>query len=216
MQAATNLFAKNMLVHRASPYEGEAFEAADGSDGMLWKMIPLLRYTKFMEGHDKYAQLRKKNNAPEIPFYEDGKLLHDAIFQYVQSFVHTVYTGSSEASCSNELQNDKRATNFVTNFFESNSGTPDFWPQNFHQADKSCQTLVELLTEVVFMVTGWHKHVGTVADFFRDTRFAATSWKEGEQEARPKQSRRSLSSAHRPSHRVSFRLQADHTQRRAI
>jgi len=188
MQAATNLFAKNMLVHRASPFEGEAFEAADGSDGMLWKMIPLLRYTKFIECHDKYSQLRIKNNAPEAPFFEDGKLLHDALLEYVQSFVHTIYTGSSETSCSKELQNDERATKFVSNFFESNSATPDFWPQSFHQAHKSCKALIELLTEVVFMVTGWHRHVGTVADFFRDTRFVTTSWKEGEQEARPKQS----------------------------
>merc|ERR1739838_1001286 len=39
----------------------------------------------------------------------------------------------------------------------------------------------------MWTLTGWHRHVGMVADFYRDPDLAGFSWKEGESFARPKQ-----------------------------
>jgi len=186
MQASLNLFAKNMLVHRASPFADEAFQSDDGSDGKLWQMIPLLRYTKFTELYDKYLATKQIIDGPEMPFFEDGKLLFDALHNYVESFVHAIY-GKPSAGCNKALQADVRAMNFVKNFFDQNSATPEFW-KPFKKADRHCGAFVDLVGEVIFLVTGWHRHVGSVADFFRDTRFASASWKDGETEGRPKHS----------------------------
>merc|ERR1719223_694513 len=186
MQASLNLFAKNMLVHRASPFADEAFQSDDGTDGKLWQMIPLLRYTKFTELYDKYLATKQIIDGPEMPFFEDGKLLFDALHNYVESFVYAIY-GKPSAGCNEALQADVRAMNFVKNFFNQNSATPEFW-KSFKKAERHCGAFVDLVGEVIFLVTGWHRHVGSVADFFRDTRFASASWKEGETEARPKHS----------------------------
>merc|ERR1719210_2131395 len=39
----------------------------------------------------------------------------------------------------------------------------------------------------IWTVTGWHRHVGTVADYYSDPDLAAFSWKQGEAYPRPKQ-----------------------------
>merc|ERR1712224_1191724 len=40
---------------------------------------------------------------------------------------------------------------------------------------------------LMWTLSGWHRHVGTVADIFRDPDLAAFSWKEGEAAPRPRQ-----------------------------
>merc|ERR1719329_1269015 len=75
---------------------------------------------------------------------------------------------------------------FIRQFWRlSDPATPDFWPSEFRRP--TCHALTELLTEVIFGVSGWHRHVGSVADFFRDTRFASTNWQRGETNTRPAQ-----------------------------
>merc|ERR1719378_1969840 len=105
--------------------------------------------------------------------------------------IHVIYGKDDDAgssTCSATLTADERAQHFLDNFFEQNEGTPDFWPAEYKGAGRDCKKMIDFLAELVFLVTGWHRHVGTVADFFRDTRFVTTSWKEGETEARPKHS----------------------------
>jgi hypothetical protein len=191
--AATNLFAPGMLVHRASPFDAVAFQEPNGDDGQLWKMIPKLRYTKFQDLYSKYMDVKAEFAASdekipfvEIPFFEDGKLLYDALQSYVASAVEAMY-GEGDV-CSSNLVRDEPVLKFVTNFFDQNEHEKDFYPEEFGRAGEDCNVLVSFVTEVIFLVTGWHRHVGTVADFFRDMRFASTAWKKGEVESRPKQS----------------------------
>lgn len=194
--AATNLFAKGMLVHRASPFEAEAFQEENGDDGKLWKMIPALRYTPFEELYQTYVEVKVQYQSAfhEIPFFEDGKMLHDALKNYLTHVVTFLYgaiekESSQKQSCDSGLQADKRVDVFVKHFFELNAHEPHFYPKHWQEfASSRCSVLIKFLAEVIFLVTGWHKHVGTVADFFRDTRFASTSWKEGETQAPPKHS----------------------------
>eukprot|EP00931_Biecheleriopsis_adriatica_P003920 TRINITY_DN105668_c0_g1_i1.p1 TRINITY_DN105668_c0_g1~~TRINITY_DN105668_c0_g1_i1.p1 ORF type:complete len:1206 (-),score=193.07 TRINITY_DN105668_c0_g1_i1:8-3625(-) len=189
--AANNLFAKNMLVHRASPFDDAAF-GDDDNDGILWKKIKSLKYDKFSDVYKRYIDLRQESpQTTEIPFFDDGKLLFDALSRYVSKFVHKLYQADSgsEEACDAGLSKDNGAKRFVDSFFKlSDPGTPEFWPDDFRDAHKSCTNLIALLSECVFLVSGWHRHVGSVADFFRDTSFASTAWKEGEHEARPKHS----------------------------
>jgi len=189
MQASTVLFPKNMLLHRVVPFADEAFEAADGGDGKLWAMTSGLRFTKFMDLYAKYVESKGKiTGAPEIPFFEDGALLHKTFHDYFKSVVALIYSEDA-TQCTSKLIADERAQAFLKNFWSQTEGTPDFYPAEFkpEEAGKDCGKFTDLLTELVFHVTGVHKHVGTVADFLRDSSFVAPAWVEGETQARPKQ-----------------------------
>lgn len=189
--AALNLFPQGILIARASPFAAEAYQHADGrSNGILWAKTVVLRYTKFEDAYSTYRQffeeLRSEGiQMPELPFFEDGVLIFQEIQRYVDAAIDLIY-GSGHFLCSRRLRNDREAQRFLTQFWAlSDPATPDFWPQEFRGS--TCHDLKGLLTEVIFMVTGWHRHVGTVADFFRDTRLASTVWKEGESNTRPRQ-----------------------------
>lgn len=47
--------------------------------------------------------------------------------------------------------------------------------------------IVDGLTAIVWTLTGWHRHVGTVGDYYADPDLASFSWKDGEAFARPNQ-----------------------------
>jgi len=189
--ASTNLFAEGILIHRASPFAREAFVGEDGTGtGILWAKAGVLRHMKFEDAYRTYRQhfeeLRSEGvQMPELPFFEDGILLFHALQEYVHSAIDKIY-GSGYLQCNGYLHADREAMRFLASFWHlTDPSTPDFWPQEFRGSD--CNSLKAFLTEIIFMVTGWHRHVGSVADFFRDTRFASTVWKEGETNTRPKQ-----------------------------
>jgi len=189
--AALNLFPQGILIHRASPFASEAYQHEDGrGNGILWAKTVVLRYTKFEDAYRTYRQFYEELRSegvqmPELPFFEDGLLIHQEIQRYVDSAIDLIY-GSGQYLCNARYRVDVEAQRFISQFWAlSDPATPDFWPQEFRGS--TCNNLKGLLTEVIFMVTGWHRHVGTVADFFRDTRLASTVWKEGESNTRPRQ-----------------------------
>jgi len=192
-QAGNNLFPRRMLVHRASPWADDAFQPEDGRNGALWEKTTLLRYRLFTETYQAYkdfhAELQEElagGQPPEVPFFEDGKLLHEAVAAYASSYVQELY-GTDSRECSKKLRKDESVGRFVSSFFQySDPATPNFWPNSFRFGGSSCEALIQMLTEFLFLVTGFHRHVGTVFDYFRDTSFVATAWAEGELRARPK------------------------------
>jgi len=191
MGASNNLFPTNSLVHRASPFDEAGFMAPDGrSTGILWAKTVALRYTRFEDAYRTYREYLEELSSegvqmPELPFFEDGILIHREIQRYVESAIGHIY-GKYSLACSASLLADQEAQRFIRQFWRlSDPATPDFWPSEFRRP--TCHALTELLTEVIFGVTGWHRHVGTVADFFRDTRFASTNWQRGESNTRPAQ-----------------------------
>jgi hypothetical protein len=202
-QAGTNLFSPSMLVHRASPYTIEAFGGEGSTGGMslknlgdrgkgkIWEKTKILRYKMFSEMYESYQSLKRKGAQREMPFFEDGILLHTTLKRYFRLFTQKFY-GENPATCNQNLANDRSIHEFTTSFFRYASGddesTYDFWPQELRQANSSCTVFTDFLTEVVFVLTGFHAQVGVVTDFFRDTSFAATAWVEGEKQARPKHS----------------------------
>lgn len=165
--------------------------APDGrGTGILWAKTVALRYTRFEDAYTTYRQFLEELSSegvqmPELPFFEDGLPIYREIQRYVESAIGEIY-GLGSARCSARLLADHEAQRFLAHFWRlSDPATPDFWPSEFRRP--TCHALTELLTEVIFGVTGWHRHVGTVADFFRDTRFASTNWQRGEMSTRPAQ-----------------------------
>lgn len=191
LAAGTNLFPTGSLVHRASPFADRAYAADDGrGTGVLWGKSVVLRYTRFADVYMAYRshfeELRSEGvQMPELPFFEDGVLIYTEIQRYVERAIELIY-GAGQVRCSAALLTDHEAQRFIRHFWSlTDPATPDFWPHEFRRP--TCHALTELLSESIFTVTGWHRHVGTVADFFRDTRLASTVWKEGETNARPAQ-----------------------------
>jgi len=191
MGASNNLFPTNSLVHRASPFDEAGFMAPDGrGTGILWAKTVALRYTRFEDAYGTYRQFLEELSSdgvqmPELPFFEDGIQIYREIQRYVESAIGLIY-GLGSVRCSARLLADREAQRFIRHFWRlSDPATPDFWPSEFRRP--TCNALTELLTEVIFGVTGWHRHVGNVADFFRDTRFASTNWHRGEMNTRPAQ-----------------------------
>lgn len=187
--AALNLFPKQGLVHRASPFAEEAFEGANNEAGILWAKTPALRFIPFSEVYERQSQWRVRSGLQgiqnEIPMFEDAKLLHDAFQVYTEHFIAAVY-GSTH--CDERLAEDIVMQRWLRHFFNSaDISTPDFWPSSWSGTNESCAMLKEMLADLCFHVTGFHHHVGTVMDFFRDTRFVSTSWRHGEYSAPPKQ-----------------------------
>merc|ERR1711957_742100 len=173
------------------PFADGAFLAEDGGPGVLWTKTTALRYQKFEDVYRTYRQfhealLSEETQAPELPFFEDGLLLFHEIQKYVISAVDAIYD-ERNSRCNAELTADIQAQRFVQSFWAlSDPSTPNFWPSELRNAGRDCSALKALLTECIFLVTGWHRHVGSVADFYRDTRFTSTLWKEGEMNTRPK------------------------------
>jgi len=186
--AAMTLFAGNMQVHRATPFGLDAFEPEDGSTGGIWAKSAVLRVRKFQDVYDAYHSNRNSvPGAPEIPFFEDGILMYSALKRYVSAFIDEAF-GSEPRQCNTRLHQDGPTLRFVNKFFaETDPATPDLWPQDMRNAGRNCESLKALLLESIFAVSGIHRHVGSVSDFFRDMTFASTAWPEGELQPRPKQ-----------------------------
>jgi len=186
--AAMTLFAGNMQVHRTSPFGRDAFEPRDGSTGGIWAKSVVLRLQSFQEIYNAYLTHRSTAaHAPEMPFFEDGILMYTALKRYVSAFINEAF-GAPPAQCNQNLGESGPTQRFVAKFFaETDPATPDFWPQEMRNAGRSCESLKALLTESIFAVSGIHRHVGSVSDFYRDLTFAGTVWPEGEAQPRPKQ-----------------------------
>jgi len=186
--AAMTLFAGNMQVHRTSPFGRDAFEPRDGSTGGIWAKTVVLRLRPFQEIYNAYLTHRNTAaHAPEMPFFEDGILMYSALKRYVSAFINEAF-GATPVQCDQNLGESGPTKRFVAKFFaETDPATPDFWPQEMRNAGSSCESLKALLTESIFAVSGIHRHVGSVSDFYRDLTFAGTAWPEGEAQPRPKQ-----------------------------
>jgi len=184
--ASMNLFAGRMLVHRGSPFTDEGFEPGDGSTGLVWAKSAVLRIQKFGDTYTAY-RAHRNSRSPEIPFFEDGILFYRALQRYVSAFIDEAY-GSEPQECNQALASHATTQRFVRIFFaHTDPATPDLWPAEMREAGSSCASLKALLTESIFAVTGIHRHVGSVADYYREYSFASTVWPEGELTARPKQ-----------------------------
>lgn len=125
----------------------------------------------------------------QTPFIQDGQLLFDAIKQFVGN-VFNVY----ESWCTNGILTDSAILLFFEriktwSLFRRHMDTDSRFLA-LHSDDGTslrCEGVQLWFTIHFFYVTGYHRHVGQVADTATDPDFAGFSWKEGEAFARPRQ-----------------------------
>lgn len=174
------LLGNNQLLHRASPFSefNEVTEALNN-----WKQSLVDTYEVFFvpEKFEAMPQLLK-----EAPYFADGKLLFSSLKSFVGRFMQTFdrqfcMSGTGKVNRGDDVyQFAKRLDATV-----GPKGRRQL-PQ-YKDTEMTCEDFGEALTAVLWTVTGFHRHVGDVADLLLDPDVASFSWKEGEAFPRPRQ-----------------------------
>jgi hypothetical protein len=202
MQALHMLIGQNHMLHRASPLQD-----LESLSGILAETMPdmqdwpALRALQSDEHFDRLPQKLK-----DSPFYADGRVFMRLLTSFVKDFDSIVLPGY----CSRVDSDFTRWSNFSTLFVRMLTRAHYSFPAEFgkkmeaEEQKKMCAGLLngdlskedarlvqrmrwDRLGALMFVVSGWHRHVGFVGDYYKDPEVAAMSWKEGEPYARPRQ-----------------------------
>jgi hypothetical protein len=182
-QAVHALAGPNNLLHRSTPFHDfwEVSEAAKAS------ISPLEESFGAFVDDDKFEALHE--TIRDTPFFADGRLLFAELRVLVEHFVDI---HAADWCDSNGNLFDGPVDAFVRQFYEwsmlPNAAQDATWLQLHAQDGRlTCSGFKRWLTVVLFSVTGYHRHVGTVADLAKDPEFATFSWRAGESYGRPRQ-----------------------------
>jgi len=173
--AAHTLVGPEHTLHRASPFR-------DFED--LSSVVPTLLEEPFAlhaplyadEAFDKLPELAKVS-----PYFADGKLLYGAI----DRLVHKYFAVYEDGICKDGILSENSEAYLFTATLLASYQNAHY--QSSLELDMTCSALKKRLSSIIWTVTGWHRHVGTVGDYYSDPELAAMSWKEGEAYSRPRQ-----------------------------
>lgn len=175
MNAMHTLIGPSHVLHRAGP-----FKDFEGLSKLVPESLPHLvdqhRALLNKEAFDRLPPMIR-----ETPYFQDGRLLIGSLHRFLDSFRDIYATDFCDAHGrvkDLEIRNFRQA--LLTEIAESHYHTPILPTSN-------CHDLFEILVSYLWTVTGWHRHVGTVGDYYADPDLASFSWKEGEPFARPRQ-----------------------------
>lgn len=175
MNAMHTLIGPSHVLHRSGPFKN--FEA-------LSKLVPESLPSPFEQHHSILSQEafdRLPKMMKEAPYYQDGRLLVVALRRFIEDFGNVYW---SDICDSDGRMKDFEMSNFrealVQDINESRYQTPI-------KTNTNCKVFFDILVSYLWTVTGWHRHVGTVADYYADPDLASFSWKKGEPFARPRQ-----------------------------
>jgi cytochrome P450 len=181
--AAHQLVGPHHLLHRSTPFSdfGHVSEVAQAT-------IPSLEssFGPFLD-HEKFMML--DHAVGQTPYFADGKLLFGALRGLVDSWFGIYGADWCEEG---GAVVDSNLEAFIERFeawsmHQAHATTDSVWLQLRVDGTLSCGGLKRWLTVILFAVTGYHRHVGTVGDIAADPDFASFSWKEGEAYSRPLQ-----------------------------
>lgn len=198
MNAMHTLIGPRHVLHRSSPFM--KFEAL--SDLVPEMLPPLTEKHKEILHEEEYKKLPPL--LQQAPYYQDGRLLFKAIEDLVKGFITllgdwtctedgTILLRDSEPRFRNSMQDlmvimmqqMQEASYKTSPFIFKNKA---FWmEQPMNQTGCGVEELVDHILAGIWTVTGWHRHVGTVGDFYADPELASFSWRHGESFARPLQ-----------------------------
>merc|ERR1719162_2438507 len=117
----------------------------------------------------------------DTPYYSDGRLLSREIKKMVASMAKVM--GFDDCKKTKLIQDV-----FILRFLKriNSDELLTGYDQSF-SLDEDCGKFLKWFESVIWTVTGWHRHVGKVADLMSDPSLAGFSWKEGESSTRPRQ-----------------------------
>jgi len=181
--AAHQLVGPKHLLHRSSPFSdfGHVSEVAQAS-------IPSFQssFGAFLD--DSLFQLLHQT-VKDTPYIADGSLLFGALKQLVDDWFGLFESDWCDVS---DAVMDPALEAFIQRFeawsmHQAHAATDNAWLGLRVDGTLRCNGLKRWLVVMLFAVTGYHRHVGTVADIAADPEFSTWSWKEGEAYGRPLQ-----------------------------
>jgi hypothetical protein len=180
MQAMHQLAGPKHMLHRATPFK-DFTKLSRIVPEMLddFMDIPGL---KALYDEGAWSQLHPTLQAS--PYYSDGRLLMDILRKFSRKIQAEMGACQPDGKFEPSFEAFKQE---VTN--ETLQGNYKFPHGLFEHS--SCTELMpwlfDRLAVYLFVVTGWHRHVGFVGDYYGDPSLATMSWKEGEAIGRPRQ-----------------------------
>eukprot|EP00931_Biecheleriopsis_adriatica_P046768 TRINITY_DN26896_c0_g2_i1.p1 TRINITY_DN26896_c0_g2~~TRINITY_DN26896_c0_g2_i1.p1 ORF type:complete len:1082 (-),score=261.34 TRINITY_DN26896_c0_g2_i1:195-3272(-) len=179
MQAMHTLIGSKHMLHRATPFVD--FDGLSAVVPTIMKPLPVK--------HKAFLKEEEYNKLPPIlkqaPYFADGKLLFDAEFKMLKSFFKTYAYGEYGLCDKNDMPVTPEFKNFVEELTRENLHAHYNTVAKYNET--TCTELQDILMAYIWTVTGWHRHVGTVGDYYRDPELATMGWVEGESSARPYQ-----------------------------
>lgn len=175
MNAVHTLIGPRHVLHRSSPFK---------DFGSLSKLVPETlapptEQHKALVDDIAFQNLSKK--IQETPYYKDGRLLIRAIGKVVRNYME-VYR--DDLCFANDTLYGPEVKRFRDELVAENAQAHYATP---FTGETSCTEMFEFLVPYIWTATAWHRHVGTVGDYYSDPELASFSWKEGESSARPLQ-----------------------------
>lgn len=175
LNAMHTLIGPGHLLHRATPFK--EFEAL--SD-LVPTTLPLIEdQHKALLDDEEFAKLPKE--LQDAPYYADGRLLVKAMRRLVDKYF---YIYRNEICNSNGKVTDEELIRFREELMAEN--TESHYASSLSR-NVTCANMHLGMLAFLWTVTGWHRHVGTVGDYYADPELASFSWRDGEAHSRPKQ-----------------------------
>ncbi|CAE8707284.1 unnamed protein product [Polarella glacialis] len=173
MNAMHTLIGKKHVLHRSSPFK--EFEALSS---LVPEMLPQpTEQHKSLVNDEAFARLPKM--IQDAPYFQDGRLLVGALRKHVVRFTGIYHR---DICSTDNIVTDPEVKRFLSELVAENAQAHYATPLT---EETKCSDMFEILLSYIWTVTGWHRHVGTVGDYFADPDLASFSWKEGEAYARP-------------------------------
>lgn len=179
LQAMHTLIGPRHVLHRSTPF----VQFEDLSE-VPQNLLPLTEKHKALLKDEEWAKLPSK--VQESPYFSDGKLLFDAERKLLKDFRELYGYGSmGMCSSSDDKITGPEAAGFLNELVAENAHS--HYASSLHPNVTCTEFFEEILMSYIWTVTGWHRHVGTVGDYYRDPELASFSWRDGERVARPLQ-----------------------------
>ncbi|CAE7578956.1 unnamed protein product [Symbiodinium pilosum] len=186
IQAVHVLLGPNHLLHRATPFS-DFVKLSHKVPGMLDDITDAPSIKAIAED-DEWKSLSPKLQS--LPFYSDGRLLWAAIKKFVAAAFPKLSLCSADGALAEPLTRLK--IEMVNETMQAGYHVDDRLAKMYlGDAAVSCKDLLPAVQHrmavYIFVVTGYHRHVGFVGDYYADPSLASMSWKSGEPYGRPRQ-----------------------------
>eukprot|EP00408_Alexandrium_pacificum_P006909 CAMPEP_0171216184 /NCGR_PEP_ID=MMETSP0790-20130122/32050_1 /TAXON_ID=2925 /ORGANISM="Alexandrium catenella, Strain OF101" /LENGTH=720 /DNA_ID=CAMNT_0011681957 /DNA_START=24 /DNA_END=2183 /DNA_ORIENTATION=+ len=186
VKAGHLLLADDQLLHRASPFKDWGAVHDAGEDAI-----------ETFEGYFGAVMDAQKRGAlhPRIqqtPFYTDAPDLFNVISKFVDSFfgvygVQWCHTGTDLIQDQGLRDYARAVETWLLQERPNRAAANIQWLKGIAEGAWTCTALRKLLKVQLFAVSGFHQHVGKVADLVRNPELVGPSWAPGETSSRPRQ-----------------------------
>lgn len=179
------LVGPSQILHRMSPFEDWEEVATVGEA----RVLPGFRgYFECFVNHTAWQELHPR--VRQTPFYEDGKPLFAAMSRLIEKlfglYPQWCSSDSADEIVDPEVHAYVRGVEAWLRKFRTAGGTDATWLKGTSAA-WTCAGAKRMLTVQMFAVSGFHRHVGHVADLVRNPELVGSAWVYGEDAPRPRQ-----------------------------